>query len=116
MATSFPSPLAFKANTALSAFALVALSSNGSIGVAGATDTPVGVNAFDISADSFQTANVWSARGSTYPILVTGAPITAGNLVYAAAAGAVAATGTVLVGIANETVTVNGTSIPVTLL
>jgi hypothetical protein len=116
MAISFNSPLAFKANTALSAYTLVALSSNGSVFTATASDRPVGINMDDIPADSFATANVFSARGSIAPVLVTGVPVTAGNLVYAAAGGAVAATGTVLVGQAIEGSTVNGVTISIQLL
>lgn len=116
MATSFESPLALKANTALSAFRLVALSTNGSVGYSTAATTPVGVTGADIPADSFATAKVYSARGNIYPITITGSASTAGALVYAAADGQVAITGSVLVGISAEASGAAGTIVPVVLL
>lgn len=116
MSTNANSPLSFKANSALSAFRLVALSSNGYVGLAAATDRPVGVNQFDISSDTFATASVESTRGSIVAIAATAVPVTAGNLVYAAADGRVAYTGTVLVGIACEGTTVADTTISVVLI
>jgi hypothetical protein len=102
---------AFTAGAAIDQYLRVKLSS-GVLQVATAADQALGT----IEVESFASGDVvpvrlYSATGSRK--MVASVAITAGNLVYAAASGKVAATGTVVEGIALETSTADGDIIEV---
>ncbi len=98
----------FRANAAASAGVRVVISPNGSISVAGNAASGIGVLERDVSAESWDSGCVKLFGGCTFLAVVTGVPVTAGDTAYAAALGAVAATGTVPVGTFCESVTTNG--------
>lgn len=102
-----------RAAAAASAFRRVTINSSGQSAVADNTVKGVGVLQRDVSAESFDSAVIRTWGAGTHAIAVTGAPITAGDLAYAAAGGLIAATGTVIVGRAITGTTVNGTIIEV---
>lgn len=99
-----------KAFTAVGAYALytrVYISSAGSVTSAGADNVGAGtIESPSLNAGDPCTVRLWNAHG-TRKVLANGA-ISAGSLVYAAASGKVGASGTVPLGIANETSTADG--------
>lgn len=102
---------AFTAGAAIDQYLRVKLAS-GVLQVATAADQALGT----VEVESFASGDVvpvrlYSAVGSRK--MVASVAITAGNLVYAAAGGKVAATGTVVEGIAIETSTADGDIIEV---
>ncbi len=102
---------AFTAGAAIDQYLRVKLAS-GVLQVATAADQALGT----VEVESFASGDVvpvrlYSAVGSRK--MVASVAITAGNLVYAAAGGKVAATGTVVEGIALETSTADGDIIEV---
>ena len=102
---------AFTAGAAIDQYLRVKLAS-GVLQVAAAADQALGT----VEVESFASGDVvpvrlYSAVGSRK--MVASVAITAGNLVYAAAGGKVAATGTVVEGIALETSTADGDIIEV---
>lgn len=98
MATQNDHTRTFPANAAMSAFRLVALSSNGGVGVNPATSAGVGILQNDVIQDDARGAVVRLPGAGSYKIAITGA-VTAGNLLYAAASGYAAATGTIGIGL-----------------
>jgi hypothetical protein len=102
-----------RAAAAASAFRRVTINSSGQAAIADNTVKGVGILQRDVSADAFDSAAVRTWGAGTHRIVATAAPITPGNIVYAAAGGLVAPTGTVVVGMAITGTTVNGTLIEV---
>jgi hypothetical protein len=112
MATQNDSSRTFPANVALSQFRRVTLSSNGGVGLADNIIAGVGIVQRDTTADDPYGAIVRLSGAGSYAIAVTAAPVTAGNLLYAALNGYAAPTGTVSLGLrAAENTTVNGSVI-----
>jgi hypothetical protein len=103
-------PGSFLANAAISAFRAVALSSNRGVGANGNTTTPMGFTLMDAAADEYVAVRFIAGPG-THKCIVTGAPITTGDTVYAAGSGYVSATGTVALGKSLNTATANDTII-----
>lgn len=83
----------------------------GAIAVAGATDVSIGTMEFPCLAAGPCTVRLRSAQGTRK--MVASEAITAGNTAYAAASGKIAATGTVVEGVAMETATADGDVIEV---
>lgn len=101
----------FTAGAAIGANLRVKLSA-GVLAVAGASDIAIGtILAASLASGDIRAVRLRTASGTTK--MVASVAITAGNPVYAAASGKVAATGTVYEGIAMETVTANGDVIEV---
>jgi hypothetical protein len=98
MATQNNESRTFPSNAAITAFRRVVLSTNGGVGVADNTVAGVGVLQRDTVADDTYGAVVRLAGAGTFKIAITAAPVTVGNILYAAANGAVAPTGTVSLG------------------
>jgi hypothetical protein len=112
MATQNDSSRTFPANVALSQFRRVTLSSNGGVGLADNTIAGVGIVQRDTVANDTYGAVVRLPGAGSNAVAITAAPVTAGNLLYAAANGYAAPTGTVSLGLrAAETTTVNGSVI-----
>ena len=103
----------FPVNAAMSANLRVAVSTNGGIDAAGNTVSGVGVLQRDVTADSWVNGPVRFFSAGSVLIQATGAPGTAGDLLYAAAAGRVAPTGTVVIGRTKDSFTVNGVNVEV---
>jgi len=113
MATQTNDGGSFRVNAAMSAGSRVALSTNGYIGLASASVAGVGVLQADVTADSFVVAPVRFYGAGSARMLVTGCPLTAGDILYAAANGRVAPTGSIAIGIARESATTNGVIVEV---
>lgn len=89
---------AYNNTAALSAYRRVTVSSIGLYAYAGNTVVGDGVLQEDTSTDDpIKTIRLFCAPG-TYQLSITGAPITAGDTVYAAANGQGSSTGTVILG------------------
>lgn len=97
----------------MSANLRVVVSTNGGIDPAGNTVSGVGVVQRDVTADSWVTAPVRYFSAGSSLIQATGAPGTTGDILYAAASGRVAPTGTVVIGRAKGGFTVNGVNVEV---
>ena len=95
MSTQNDNSRTFPANAAMTQFRRVALSENG--GVAHADNTVAGIGVIQRDAVEGDTYGaVVRLRGAgSHKIAITAAPVTAGNLLYAAANGYAAPTGTV---------------------
>ena len=102
-----------RAAAAASAFRRVTVNASGQAAVADNTVKGVGVLQRDVSAETWDSSAVRTWGAGTHCIAVAAAPITAGDLAYAAAGGLVAPTGTVIVGRCLTGTTVNGTIIEV---
>jgi hypothetical protein len=102
-----------RAAAAASAFRRASINSSGQAAVADNTVKGVGVLQRDVSAESFDSATIRTWGAGTHAIAGTAGPITTGDLVYAAAGGLVAPTGTVIVGRAVTGIMVNGTILEV---
>jgi hypothetical protein len=102
-----------RAAAAASAFRRVTVNASGQSAVADNTVKGVGVLQRDVSAETWDAATIRTWGAGTHAVAVTGAPITAGDLAYAAAGGLVAATGTVIVGRCITGTTVNSTIIEI---
>jgi hypothetical protein len=99
-------PGSFLANAAISAFRAVVLSTNRGVGANGNTTLPLGFTLIDAAADEYVAVR-FIASGGTHKCIVTGAPLTVGDTVYAAGSGFVSSTGTVAVGKTLTTSTAN---------
>lgn len=101
----------FLSGAALAQYRRVKLTA-GKLAYAGTTDVEVGVmNEDAFAADEHRSVRLRTAEGTLK--MIASEAITAGNAVYAGANGKVAASGTVLIGIALETVTTDGDVIEV---
>lgn len=92
MATQNNELKSFAVNEAMSAFRLVAVSSNGSIGYAAVDARAVGVLQEDVSNDSFERGPVRLWGTGTFRVAVTGTPLTAGNTMVVVTSGYVSVT------------------------
>lgn len=102
----------FTVNAAMSAGRRVALSNNGSIGLAAAEQFGVGVLERDCTADSFENPKVRLPGTGSVSVCATGAPGTVGDILYCLASGQVgptnSATNGIQYGVAFESWTANG--------
>lgn len=105
MATYQGSPGSFVANSALSINRAVALSNNRGVGLNGSA-VPLGFTIGETASGDYAAVRFFAAAG-THKCIVTGAPITIGDTVYAGASGYVSATGTVAIGKSLTTSVVN---------
>lgn len=107
----------FGVNAAMSAGLRVSVSSNGKIGLAGRTDPGVGVLQQDCTNDTWQTPKVRFWGTGSVGVIATGAPGTAGDLVFAVVTGQVAVTQATtpyfVVGRLLESYTVNGSKVEI---
>jgi len=117
MATQNDFSRSFTVNAAMSAFARVAISSNGSIGLAGAGVVGVGVLQEDTTANSYENPKVRLYGAGTCRIAVTAVPVTIGDVMFCVTNGLVANTGgTVSFGYALGSAATNGQIIEVVTL
>jgi hypothetical protein len=96
MATSFQNAGTFVANSAITAFRLVSISSNRGVGLAATASLPDGVALID--AASGDQISVQFLGGTTIKATLLAGPVTVGDTVFSTANGTVAITGTVTVG------------------
>jgi len=96
MATSFQNAGTFIANSAITAFRLVSISSNRGVGLAATASLPDGVALID--AASGDQISVQFLGGTTIKATLLAGPVTVGDTVFSTANGTVAITGTVTVG------------------
>ena len=113
MATYQGTPGSFVANSALSVNRAVVLSNNRGVGLAGNTVVPLGFTVGEVASGDYAAIRFFAGPG-THKCIVTGAPITVGDTVYAAGSGYVSATGTVAVGKSLTTSTANAAIIEFT--
>jgi hypothetical protein len=99
MAIQHDSSRTFPANAAMTQFRRVALSTNGGVSHADNTVAGVGVLQRDVTASDPYGAVVRLRGAGTYKVAITAAPVTAGDILYAAANGYSAPTGTVSLGL-----------------
>lgn len=112
MSTQTDNTRTFPANTAVSQFLRVAISSNGGVDAASNVISGVGVLQRDVIANDTYGAIVRLPGAGSYKVAITAAPVTAGNLLYAALSGYCAPTGTVSLGFrAAENTAENGSII-----
>lgn len=92
MATQNDSVRSFAVNAAMSAYRIVAVSSNGSIGLNAVDVRGIGVLEEDTTANSYERPRVRLWGAGTYRVAVTGTPLTAGNVMVAVTNGFVSVT------------------------
>jgi hypothetical protein len=95
MATSFQNAGTFVANSAITAFRLVSISSNG-VGLSATASLPDGVALID--AASGDQVTVQFLGGTTIKATLLAGPVTVGDTLFSTANGSVAITGSVTVG------------------
>lgn len=117
MATQNDFTRSFQVNAAMSAGLRVSVSSNGKIGLAGASEPGVGVLQEDCTANAYENPKVRFYGTGSVVVVGTGAPATAGNLMFAVVTGQVAptqaATPQWVVGRLLESYTVNGSKVEI---
>ena len=96
MATSFQNAGTFVANSALTAFRFVSISSNRGVGLSATASLPDGVTLID--AASGDQVTVQFLGGTTIKATLLAGPVTVGDTLYSTANGTVAITGSVTVG------------------
>ena len=96
MATSFQNSGTFVANSAITAFRLVSISSNRGVGLAATASLPDGVALID--AASGDQSSVQFLGGNSVKATLLAGPVTVGDTVFSVASGQVAITGTITVG------------------
>lgn len=96
MATSFQNSGTFVANSAITAFRLVSISSNRGVGLAATASLPDGVALID--AASGDQISVQFLGGTTVKATLLAGPVTVNDTLYSNANGTVSITGTVTVG------------------
>lgn len=92
MATQNNQSRSFAVNAAMSAFRVVAVSSNGSIGLAAVDVRGVGILQEDTTANSYERPEVRLYGAGTFRVAVTGTPLTAGNTMVVVTNGFVSVT------------------------
>ena len=107
MATVYNGPGTHVANLAVSAFRFVILSNNGGVTYAGTSNVPDGTTQIDGASGDYIPVRYFGAGIGTMKVAVTGAPVTVGDTLYAAALGRVAPSGTITVGKSLTTTTTN---------
>lgn len=98
MATQNNDTRTFQANAAMSAYRLVAISSNGGVGLNPATKAGDGVLQEDVKDGDAKGAVVRMPGAGSFKVAITGA-VTAGNLLFAEASGYAAASGTIAINL-----------------
>ena len=96
MSTSFNHTGSFVANSAITAFRLVSISSNRGVGLSATASLPDGVATIDAASGDFVT--VQFLGGNTVNVTLLAGPVTIGDTIYSVASGQVAITGTITVG------------------
>ena len=96
MSTQYLNSGTFLANSALTAFRLVTISSNLGVGLCASAGVVDGVTQIDAASGDYVT--VQFLGGNTIKAAILAGPVTVGDTVYAVAGGLVAITGTVTVG------------------
>jgi hypothetical protein len=92
MATQNNQTRSFPVNAAMSAYRVVAVSSNGSIGLAAVDVRGVGILQEDTTANSYERPCVRLYGTGTFRVAVTGTPLTAGNAMVVVTNGQVSVT------------------------
>jgi len=110
MSTLYSGAGSFLANTAVTAFRAVVLSSNGGVTLNSGSTKPDGFALIDAASGDYVSVKFLHDSGTQKGTL-SAAPITVGDVVYAANAGNVSPTGTVAIGKALTTSAVTGTVI-----
>ena len=102
MASQVNSPASYLANTALSAFRAVALSTNLGVGLNPNSAVPLGYTQHEVASGEYVAIRFHTEAG-THKVCVTGVPITAGSTVlFAAANGKLSSSGTITVATAHR--------------
>jgi hypothetical protein len=96
MATSFQNSGTFVANSAITAFRLVSISSTRGVGLAATASLPDGVAMID--AASGDQISVQFLGGTTIKATLLAGPVAVGDTLFSTANGTVAITGTITVG------------------
>ena len=112
MATQVNGTASYLANSSLSAFRAVAISSNRGVGLNPDSGVPIGFTQQDAADGAFVAVKFFSGPG-TQKCSVTATPITIGDTLFAGANGQVSITGTVTVGRALANATSNGAIIEI---
>lgn len=110
MSTLYNARGTFLANTVITAFRAVVLSSNGGVTLNSGTTKPDGFALTDAASGDYVSVKFHNDSGTLKGVL-SAAPITIGDVVYAANAGNVSPTGTVAVGKSLSTSSVTGSVI-----
>lgn len=97
MATANFGPRGYLANLAISAFRAVVISNNGGVTYAGNGQVPDGFAQIDVASSDYATVRHFFDGGTQKGVL-TAAPVTIGDTLYAGALGYVSTTGTITVG------------------
>lgn len=98
MATSNFGPRAYLANLAISAFRAVVISNNGGVTYAGANAVCDGFAQIDAASGDYVPVRGFFSDGGTQKGVLTAAPVTVGDTLYAGALGRISTTGTITVG------------------
>jgi hypothetical protein len=96
MATSYQNSGTFTANSAITAYRLVSISSNRGVGLSATASLPDGVATIDAASGDLVT--VQFLGGNTVNVTLLAGPVTIGDTIYSVASGQVAITGTITVG------------------
>jgi hypothetical protein len=96
MATSYQNSGSFVANSAITAYRLVSISSNRGVGLSATASLPDGVATIDAASGDFVT--VQFLGGNTVNATLLAGPVTVGDTLFSVASGQVAITGTITVG------------------
>ena len=96
MATSYQNSGSFVANSAITAFRLVSISSNRGVGLAATASLPDGVATIDAASGDY--VSVQFLGGNTVNATLLAGPVTVGDTLFSVASGQVAITGTITVG------------------
>lgn len=113
MSTQLNGEGSFVTNAAVSAFRGVTLDTSRQVGASATAVVPIGFTQFDADSGDVVTVRFFNQSG-TAKVSLTGAPVTANDIVFAAANGQVCRTGgTVTVGRALESASTNGSVIEI---
>tara|TARA_R110000796_G_scaffold23697_4_gene67776 strand:+ start:581 stop:937 length:357 start_codon:yes stop_codon:yes gene_type:complete len=110
MSTQFNGSGSFAANSAVSAFRAVAISTNRGVDLNAAATAPIGFTQQDAAAGDYVAVKFFAGPG-TQKCVVTAAPITVGDAVYSHANGHISTTGTITVGRSLTTASASGSVI-----
>ena len=116
MATQFESSGSFIANSAVSAFRGVTLSTNRGIGASATAVRPLGITVEDASSSDYVAVKFLNNNG-TFRISVTGTPVTTGDVLFCGADGQATRTGNAItLGRALQSASTNGSIIEFAVL
>lgn len=110
MSTQFNGSGSFAANSAVSAFRAVAISTNRGVDLNAAATAPLGFTQQDAASGDYVAVKFFAGPG-TQKCVVTAAPVTIGDNLFAGADGFVSTAGTVTVGRSLTTASTNGSVI-----